>query len=350
MLDFTRAVITENDIRAVIRKIFVDAIILKAPYTIVSVGESLSALFGIPHGHLDGMPLSEFSKQMPSRDTLTGLLRPGFFDKYEVTLDSRTGMSVQCTLSGFYLGIIGDISDMIIVNIKPSRLITTQCHTVQIRQKDLDDFIYAASHDLRGPLATIKGLISLMNLPGEKDYDFFLEKMTYLADSLDDRLHKLIYFAESDKCGEFSEQLSLEDILYRLNLSKDDQYPGKRVRLIPIDPYPTTKLRESNLLLALFHSIRLFFIRNCDRSFELSIGAKETDTTLDFVLTVDNFLLTSAQRQNFEVINFGYTEVLSNPQFAEIYSAKKIILRLQGSMYLKTSDKQVTACISIPRT
>lgn len=350
MQDFTRTIITENDKRDIVKEIFVDAVVLKAPYTIISVGENLSNLLGLAPGELEGKPLSEFSRQMPSKNTLTRLLRPGFFTKYKTTMESQAGHRLECILSAFYLGIIGDFTDIIILNIKPARLITESCSTIQLRANELDDFIYAASHDLRGPLATIKGLINLMNLPGENDYRFFLEKIAWFVESLDDRLHKLMYFAESDKGAEFSEQLSLDEILHRLNLSTDPQHPTRKIQAVFVDPCPMDKLNDGKLLLALFHNIRQFFIRNCNHNSQLELRASETDTNVKFVLTASDFLLTPEQRQNFEVINFGYTEILSNPQFTEIYSAKKIILRLQGSLYLETSDRRVSACISIPRS
>ncbi len=91
-------------------------------------------------------------------------------------------------------------------------------------REGLDEFIYSASHSLRGPLATLKGLINLLELKlaHEWELEFIYTKMRVLGNHLDELLHKLIYYAESDKPHEFSaEEVTLNEIGKRLRSYQD---------------------------------------------------------------------------------------------------------------------------------
>ncbi|HZI25050.1 MAG TPA: histidine kinase dimerization/phospho-acceptor domain-containing protein, partial [Chryseolinea sp.] len=92
-------------------------------------------------------------------------------------------------------GLISDINNKIILIVKKTEVVAT-IENPENTRIEIDQFIYRAAHDLRGPLATIKGLIDLIKIRENNDE---LDRLIQLVDShanvLDERLFQLAYMA-----------------------------------------------------------------------------------------------------------------------------------------------------------
>jgi hypothetical protein len=113
--DLTRSILTETDIRNIVNRIFPDGLIVTQSLTIASVGKNLRLRLGYTEENLSGHPLSTLTGNALQEQKITDLLKPGFFEGQTVDLIHRLGQKYACQVSGFYLGIISDINDLIVL-------------------------------------------------------------------------------------------------------------------------------------------------------------------------------------------------------------------------------------------
>ena len=347
MEDKTRLTNSNAEIKNVIGRILSDGVILIPPYTIASVGVNICDALGFAEDQFTNLPLSELTGSALPEKELGSLLQPGWFEDRRISLSGSSGRLVHFMVSGFYMGLITEIENLAILKFR--KISGTERRPRQLNATDaaLDDFIYATSHGLRGPLATMKGLINLMKIPGNDDYSFIMEKMKYYADRLDDRLHKLIYFAESDKAGEFSGNEVTLDSITRKFQSYGEDAPFELLAVVQVTE-PVPRIQNGELILALLRNVRSFFFRNGVHYSDMHLHVVATKTGHEFELSANGMTLTQDQQKKIDTINFGYAEILSDPECTEIYSAKKITLRLRGQLRLQIDDDRVSAFIIIP--
>ena len=108
------------------------------------------------------------------------------------------------------MGLISDINNKIILIVRRPQLVSTTRYPENTKI-EIDKFIYRAAHDLRGPLATIKGLIDLIKIRENNDE---LDRLIQLVDShanvLDERLFQLGYMAQYFK----EEKIASDEIIF----------------------------------------------------------------------------------------------------------------------------------------
>lgn len=179
-----------------LNSVLADSVILDLNLGIAALGRDVESLMGVASEELNGEQFEDVCVDSDLRHRLETRLRSGYFADLDTQLWTRGGESCKVTLSGFYLGLISDINGYIILKIKLKEDTSTLKQELFTKKRELDTFIYRAAHDLRGPLATIKGLINLLKL---RKTDLEVDKLTELievhAEKLDDRLFKLLYLA-----------------------------------------------------------------------------------------------------------------------------------------------------------
>jgi response regulator of citrate/malate metabolism len=218
-----------------------------------------------------------------------------------------------------------------------------------VTSAELDDFIYATSHSLRGPLATLKGLINLLKLPGSFDKDFIVGKMAFYADRLDERLYKMIYLAESDKLLDVEDDgASLQTIL---DTFRQDEFVEETLLSVVVnmlEPPATVWLQHGNRMLQCLRNVRAFLLRMGAEVASVTLRVSQGDGLLAFDFAALGGALDEDKVRKIDRANVGYSEILSDPDYTEIYSAKKIISRLQGFMRTSSDQGYIHVWISIP--
>ncbi|MFN3840212.1 MAG: sensor histidine kinase [Cyclobacteriaceae bacterium] len=85
---------------------------------------------------------------------------------------------------------------------------------LQKTNDELDRFVYSASHDLRAPLMSIKGLINLARLESkEESTQHYLAMMIDRTDKLDDFIHNIIDYARNARTGVSSDKINLHELV-----------------------------------------------------------------------------------------------------------------------------------------
>lgn len=85
---------------------------------------------------------------------------------------------------------------------------------LQKTNDELDRFVYSASHDLRAPLMSIKGLINLTQLESKEGViKQYLAMMIDRTDKLDDFIHDIIDYARNARTGIVYEPVDLDGLV-----------------------------------------------------------------------------------------------------------------------------------------
>lgn len=197
--ELTSLIISIEEVIGKLNSFFTDSIILRMDHTIHALGSEVESITEFSSTELHGQSFSKICADQESWMKIKMELRHGFFADVTTSFLTRENKSVSVSISGFYLGLISDINGYIILKIKLLEDNAFLKRELVTKKRELDTFIYRAAHDLRGPLATIKGLVNLLKIrQGDHEVDDLLGLIEIHANKLDDRLFKLLYLADDN--------------------------------------------------------------------------------------------------------------------------------------------------------
>ena len=174
--------------------IFPDAIILDMQYTILSVSSSILTLLKYSEGELVGKKITALAPQTPDLEAnLRSLLSDGHFHDFNVSLQAGCKRTVLATLSGFNFHLLSSTGDCIVLKINSMEELHRAHFLLQQKTAELDYYLYRASHDLRGPIASIQGIVNLANLrKDDSEVNLFFDLISINIEQLDQELRKLV--------------------------------------------------------------------------------------------------------------------------------------------------------------
>lgn len=326
--------------------ILADAIILDLGLGIAALGRDVELLMGATSEEMRGEQFTAICGGGNIRAILEERLKSGYFHGFDVNLWTRRGESCSVSLSGFYLGLISDINGYIILKVKLKDDNSVFKAELFNKKRELDTFIYRAAHDLRGPLATIKGLVNLLKM---RKSDIEVDELTNLievhAEKLDDRLFKLIYLANDNGhyedgkgCLDFS---VLKETL--INTLKDNCQLDKAILGFEAPAGNLSQVNDRAITRLARHAI-LYIIglpvstATEDNQLVLDMQIGVVRSTLVISLTAQGFVTSEAVRQVIQQPSSLYNDLLSHPLLFNYYVAYKEATLLRGSLHVEYQD------------
>lgn len=224
------------------------------------------------------------------------------------------------------------------------------------RNKDLEQFSYITSHNLRSPVANIMGLTALLNTEGNTDEETgtFIKELSVTASKLDDVIKDLNKILQiKNNATEHTETLSFHGVVSDVCLSISDQIQNEEVTIESnFDKAPTITTIKSYL-----HSIFFNLISNSirykhtDRASIISIETYHKDDLLTVVYK-DNGLGIDLEKWGNHV--FGLYRKFHNNTEGKgmgLYMIKTHVETMGGRIYLESEvNKGVTFTIEYPTT
>lgn len=142
------------------------------------------------------------------------------------------------------IGVIQDISDRKIAEQK----ITEQNKKLQVLNRQLDQFVYSVSHDLRAPLTSVKGLLELLELEENeaqrKEYQQLLGTSLH---RLDDFIQDIVSLSRNSRQAVESIDVNFEEVFKEVidthRFSEDAENVKVHIDVMQTTPFLTDKKR-----------------------------------------------------------------------------------------------------------
>jgi signal transduction histidine kinase len=350
--DITQVLISHTEIQKKISCIFPDYVVLDNQFCFLSISQNLLETTGYSLEELSGESVSKLSKSGDLQKQLQEKLIAGYFEEAQFEITTRESNTVMFAVSGFYLGLIADVNGVIVLKLKNLDEINLTYEKIELRNNELDRFVYLSAHALRGPLATIKGLVNLANKCHDpEEMSFLLHQINSFADKLDDKLHRLIYFAESDKEEESTGELDLQFIAFTLQTALRESTVDYPVNFECHAQDKKMVLEQGGAILSLLRNVLIFLSRQSrsDSSY-IGLDVHQGPGAVEMMISARGFFVGDSLKEKLRHINFGYSEILNFPELINCYAAKKIMFKLKGNIqFVMTSPSEVVVLITIPR-
>lgn len=355
MQELTSLIISMDEIVGKLNSFFTDSVILKLDYTIQALGSEVEQLTGFTSGELAGEAFTKMCADEAFRESLDAELRNGCFTDSVTTFLTKDNQPVSVCLSGFYLGLISDINGYIILKVRLFENSTTLKQELITKKRELDTFIYRAAHDLRGPLATIKGLVNLMRIrQADSEVDELNELIEVHANKLDDRLFKLLYLSDTHGCNEGTKGVThFDSIKFSLEKTLRDNFQIDRAMLTFRFPNQTFCEVSEDRLLQLLNNILLYIV-----SLPVATLGKEDGMRIDFhfevlparlnvTIKANGFLVDEKIKNVIMQPESLYNDILAYPFLFNYYVAQREARQCKGSLQVSIleQDEQVVRLV-----
>lgn len=262
---------------------------------------------------------------------VTDQLAKGYFENALLQFVTRSKINIVVNCSGFYLGLISDINGYIVLTVKFSDDHVLQKELIR-KTQELDSFIYRTAHDLRGPLATVKGLINLLKMrDDDSEVDEFIRLIDVHAEKLDDRLHKLVYLSEThEKAVPSKGLLNLDSLSDTLRETVKNNYSGVELSISIAAQEEIRGVNES-LITSMTNNLLLYVLSlpvemECSIRICFSVNAGLLKVEVDGL----GFYASEQVRKGIRQSSFVYNDMMSYPLLVNYYAAQKLAIQLSA--------------------
>jgi hypothetical protein len=324
-----------DSIQEMLPTILTDSIVLDNRLIIKGINQNVLDLVGYSRNELLEKDVNSLAEDRNLAASLQKDLATGFSGEKRYVLLTKEKTKIVVCISGFYMGLISDINNKIVLIIRKTQP-TVAIDTPENTKIEIDKFIYRAAHDLRGPLATIKGLIDLINIRENNDE---LDRLIQLVDShanvLDERLFQLAYMAQYYKEEKIvSDELIFHTIETRLRKIIEKNAFIDFLEFNFSSPVGTLSAVRASTISELLDNLLLHILALPIKSIPSQINFKLTRSEKQLRITVVTvgFKLTDEILIATRNSSFSYTDLVKHPKMVHFYAAKKLANQLNTTI------------------
>lgn len=325
--DITTGLISEDAIRQKFSSLLVDSIITDNFFNITVISNNILDLLEFTQDELRGKSIDYLTSRTGIVGDLKRDLSNGYFEERPVTLITKSQRKLVFGISGFYLGLISEINGRIIFTIRSLDKAETLKQQLHAKKVELDNFIYRAGHDLRGPLATIKGLINLLKIrENDGEVDRLVQLIDAHANKLDERLFQLVYLAQSgSNCDLANDEQVSNSIETRLRRIIEKNAFVDFLELHFTAPATIQGCIDCNLLCEILENLLLYILSLSMNSAHNQILYRIEEELNEIKVTIDTvgFVITEQLTEALLIPDFEYTDLVRYPQMINYYTAQK---------------------------
>jgi nitrogen-specific signal transduction histidine kinase len=184
---------TEEEYRK-LAYMFPEYLFLNSDYSICLAGRTIEELLNYGYGFLRNKSINILSDVDDLKSSLMIQIAENFFEWRSYGLKASNLVSVPVELSGFRMKQTRTMISPIAIRVRRSRSYLEQTST-----PEMDKLAYWIAHNLRGPLATIEGLINLTKIQKiDPEVDTYLTYMSEHAQLLNERIKLIMRIADKE--------------------------------------------------------------------------------------------------------------------------------------------------------
>ncbi|MBT29500.1 MAG: hypothetical protein CMO01_07535 [Thalassobius sp.] len=215
---------------------------------------------------------------------------------------------------------------------------------------ELDMFVYRTSHDIRGPISSVLGLLLLLRNESNKDlFHFLLDKIEGSMNKLDGFINDINDFSDNSRLRVRKEQINFQEIIENVlkKIQPLELQSGVEVNIIVNNPKPffSDEKRVTLILKSIIENAFVFQIKNHPKK-EINI---EVDTTLQngnaLITVTDNGcgIDETVLDKVFEMFYRGSSQ--SKGSGLGLYVAKVATQKIGGIINIKSQENKFTQVI-----
>jgi signal transduction histidine kinase len=354
--DITRMLIPDNFILANIFSFFPDSIFLDKDFRIVGLSNNICVQLGYTSEMLSGKSLSLLAVDGDLEQLIRERLKMGYFNNESIRLYASDRQSTNYCISGFYLGLLTECNGIIVLRCVNKEEVEAMERQLENTKKQIDNFVYRAAHDLRGPLATMLGLINLLKIRTDNsEVDRFIDMIEMHGNKLDERLHQVVYLSKIDE--------EITTPTFRLNFSRLETELRKTIEKNAFVDFLELTVSSKKMIVTGYNEIHIHSILSnvlqyflsrptCGTDSSIQITANETYSGLSISMKAQGFVTDPEIQINMRDMDAGrYSQLLQSPKFTNLFAAQKVALHSKAFISLdqqRTDCEQVT--VWIPRS
>jgi signal transduction histidine kinase len=244
---------------------------------------------------------------------------------------------------------VSDLNDYVILQVQPDPSEEPSADR-QGGRTDIDQFIYRASHDLRGPLATMRGLVNLLKLrKDETEIDRLIELIDIHAQKLDDRLFQLFYFSSAQApVASNGDVVSASQLDGHLRETVSVHGGDRQVTLHPVICRGLNPHLPAQPLTSILDNIVLYLLGASSAQIWVEIEGEVSKLRL--TLMGEGSITPAKIRRAIRQPSFVYQDLLAYPLLMNYYAAQKSIQYVRGHLTTTfLADDRQRIDITIPR-
>jgi signal transduction histidine kinase len=224
------------------------------------------------------------------------------------------------------------------VNENLERLVQERTHRLEETNRELDIFLYKASHNLRAPVSSMMGLYNISTHPAGKDSRELIERGATIAHSMDRLLRKLRVISEIN-LKHTSEDFALQPLLTRIRSQFDPVIRAAGISFSIECPENVTLHSTKNLVTEILISLienAIFFCSikdTTDREVKVKASVVSGATVIE---VYDNGvgINPALQTQVFDMFYVGNER--SDGNGLGLYIVQKALQILNGSVHVES--------------
>lgn len=215
--------------------------------------------------------------------------------------------------------------------------------------KDLDDFIYRTSHDLRGPIATMQGIIQIALMETNlEQVNAYFKNLREISDTANEKLHKLIEVHKMYLKQPELEKINVENILNEAvdsaRLSDDESRIDLKVEFNANGSWVSDKYFFKSIIENMITNAFLFSLKN--NPF-VKVKICEESSALKMIFEDNGFGIQDEDKNKVFDVFFKGAPNRSGTGL-EIYAARIAVEKLRGNINLSNPRKNTIYEITLP--
>ncbi len=279
--------------------------------------------------------------------------KPGkFMDSYVIEGETRTFevRSYPITTNGEVTGLT-IYSREITKYKKAEDLLKTQNEELIKINSELDRFVYSASHDLRAPLMSVKGILNMIRIdPDKKNLDHYVGLIETSVNKLDNFISDIIHYSRNSRMDIVAKSIDFKELVSESIASLKYMEEAEQVRSIIKVETNDLFYSDASRLLIIFNNIISNAVRYRDRwkdsYLRISIVSDAKKAVISFE---DNGVGIAPEFQDKIFKMFFRASADSKGSGLGLYIVKSTVEKLNGTIRLNSKlGEGATFVIEIP--